>query len=651
MEKAPPANLDWAKDVPCRNITIHGFCKYEGQGCSFNHDRGTSKPKADAPSTPTSATVGSINGALDDLEIDSRQTKSAGDKKKFNPAASSVFMPTGSAALPKPSANKFSALSPKLSNIPSFVPSVGQDGDHEQSSTNLKQFNVMESSTFQPTSATPFGGPSPTLQNPYLHHDTPVPPPQINPYTAPPESLNPYAGMGGSAGQDFMYPPHPQSAFPLQYHLYAPTPPPHLQIPLKGNQQNAETLFIPNKLREALLHKNEATLKTLGPSNLPNVVGVYYDLVPLDTALEKTTRSYNHTSSIYKAFSNTNGRAYALRRIEGVKISKDKSLSTIHQWIKLKNSNIGQVVDAFTSRSFGDNSLIVVYDYYPDSKTLYENHFRSNISKPEPITTEDLWTYMCQISAAIAAAHSKNLPVRSLSLQKVILTSKNRIRLSDCGVLDILNYESELTPDQTKDLMAQDITMFGKLIFQLASIRLPAEMRARPEIQLVQHLDQTDDFKTALNYLLDSTNAGRSIFEFQKLICTRLFKELDKEQLSADYYEAQLTREIENARLFRLVSKINFIIDRAEYEHNPMWQQSGSRYPVKLFHEFVFHQVDEKGKPVLDLSHVLRTLNKLDAGIDEKILLVSKDEQSCLIVSYKEIKDLIEKSFRDLTKD
>lgn len=29
---------------------------------------------------------------------------------------------------------------------------------------------------------------------------------------------------------------------------------------------------------------------------------------------------------------------------------------------------------------------------------------------------------------------------------------------------------------------------------------------------------------------------------------------------------------------------------------------------------------------------------QLDAGIDEKIMLVSRDEQSCLIVSYREVR-------------
>lgn len=36
---------------------------------------------------------------------------------------------------------------------------------------------------------------------------------------------------------------------------------------------------------------------------------------------------------------------------------------------------------------------------------------------------------------------------------------------------------------------------------------------------------------------------------------------------------------------------------------------------------------------------------QLDAGTDERIMLVSRDEQSCLVVSYKEIKSCIESAF------
>ena len=40
------------------------------------------------------------------------------------------------------------------------------------------------------------------------------------------------------------------------------------------------------------------------------------------------------------------------------------------------------------------------------------------------------------------------------------------------------------------------------------------------------------------------------------------------------------------------------------------------------------------------------TIIQLDAGTEERIMLVSRDEQSCLVVSYKELKSCIESTFR-----
>lgn len=148
-------------------------------------------------------------------------------------------------------------------------------------------------------------------------------------------------------------------------------------------------------------------------------------------------------------------------------------------------------------------------------------------------------------------------------------------------------------------------------------------------------------------------------------------------------------RELENGRLVRLLTKFGFINERPEcvslphappraciaaddasllrFDHDPRWAETGDRYLIKLFRDYVFHQVDETGRPVTDLSHVLTALNKvrtracpppafrcrdshlthrsrsraqLDAGIDEKLMLVSRDEQSCLIVSYREVSTL-----------
>lgn len=64
----------------------------------------------------------------------------------------------------------------------------------------------------------------------------------------------------------------------------------------------------------------------------------------------------------------------------------------------------------------------------------------------------------------------------------------------------------------------------------------------------------------------------------------------------------------------------------------------------------MFHAVDEQGRAVLDLSHVLTHLNKLDAGVQERIMLTSRDELSCLVVSYAEIKRCIESAYAELVR-
>lgn len=46
---------------------------------------------------------------------------------------------------------------------------------------------------------------------------------------------------------------------------------------------------------------------------------------------------------------------------------------------------------------------------------------------------------------------------------------------------------------------------------------------------------------------------------------------------------------------------------------------AGDRYLLKLFRDFVMHQVREDGSPLLDWGHVVECLNKLDAGVPEKV--------------------------------
>ncbi|RUP48567.1 hypothetical protein BC936DRAFT_144400 [Jimgerdemannia flammicorona] len=103
----------------------------------------------------------------------------------------------------------------------------------------------------------------------------------------------------------------------LQYHLYS-TPLPHVSN-LHPHQKTIHGFFMPDNLREELLEKNEAVLRTANAQelNLPSELHVYHSLYPLDEHQEKSPKVFGYPTSVYKAVCTVDGRTYALRRIEG----------------------------------------------------------------------------------------------------------------------------------------------------------------------------------------------------------------------------------------------------------------------------------------------------------------------------------------------
>ena len=51
------------------------------------------------------------------------------------------------------------------------------------------------------------------------------------------------------------------------------------------------------------------------------------------------------------------------------------------------------------------------------------------------------------------------------------------------------------------------------------------------------------------------------------------------------------------------------------------WSETGDRYMLKLFRDYVFHQVTPNGHPWVDLSHVIQCLNKVNFRIKKKTIL------------------------------
>lgn len=53
----------------------------------------------------------------------------------------------------------------------------------------------------------------------------------------------------------------------------------------------------------------------------------------------------------------------------------------------------------------------------------------------------------------------------------------------------------------------------------------------------------------------------------------------------------ELSKETENGRLLRILVKLGMMNERPETDMDPGWSETGDRYLLKLFRDFVFHQV------------------------------------------------------------
>ena len=45
---------------------------------------------------------------------------------------------------------------------------------------------------------------------------------------------------------------------------------------------------------------------------------------------------------------------------------------------------------------------------------------------------------------------------------------------------------------------------------------------------------------------------------------------------------------------------------------NQAWSETGDRYILKLFRDFIFHSVGFNGEPIVDMGHIIQCLNKVN---------------------------------------
>lgn len=490
-------------------------------------------------------------------------------------------------------------------------------------------------------------------------------------------SINPYAqDPTGLTGASYYQTANTFQTSP-SYHLYWPVGPQPTN--LLGYQRTAHDFFIPDALREDLQKKAEVARQVLPNSSLPPIEQ-YHSLVCLDTTQHKNQSLFGYASWVYKAVSSKDGNTYTLRRLENFRLTNENAIKSVQAWKRVFNGSVVTVHDAFTTRAFGDSSLILITDYHPCSKSLAEEHFKATQMPPRfhgrpaaaaQAPEQVLWGYLVQIASALKAIHGCGLAARLITPSKVLLTSKNRVRLNACAVMDVVQFDNSRP---LSELQADDLLQLGRLILCIANNSPTAHLNMQKSMDHLTRI-YTPRLKECVQWLLNpqpspstptSPTAGgpiqKDIDMFLGGIADQFASVFDSTLHAEDQLVATLGRELESSRLVRLLVKLNFINERPELDAsipvpsgsstNPSssWAETGERYYLKLFRDYVFHQVDANGHPVTNLAHVLDCLNKLDAGSEEKIALISRDEQNVLIVSYRELKRGVESAFQDLIK-
>ncbi|KAM6382552.1 PAN2-PAN3 deadenylation complex subunit PAN3 isoform 9-T9 [Alca torda] len=404
------------------------------------------------------------------------------------------------------------------------------------------------------------------------------------------------------------------------YHIYHPAAP---HVAYMQPKANAPSFFMADELRQELINRHLITMAQIDQADIP-----------------------------------------------GFRLVNTKCMVLVDMWKKIQHSNIVTLREVFTTKAFGEHSLVFAYDFHAGGETMMSRHFNDPSADayftkrkwgqhdgPLPrqhagLLPESLiWAYIVQLSSALRTIHTAGLACRVMDPTKILVTGKTRLRVNCVGIFDVLTFDN--SQNNPLALMAQfqqaDLMSLGKVVLALACNSLSGIQRENLQkaMELVT-INYSSDLKNLILYLLTDQNRLRSVNDIMPMIGARFYTQLDAAQMRNDVIEEDLAKEVQNGRLFRLLAKLGTINERPEFQKDPTWSETGDRYLLKLFRDHLFHQVTEAGTPWIDLSHIISCLNKLDAGVPEKISLISRDEKSVLVVTYSDLKRCFENTFQEL---
>ncbi|KAL0477252.1 PAB-dependent poly(A)-specific ribonuclease subunit 3 [Acrasis kona] len=411
-----------------------------------------------------------------------------------------------------------------------------------------------------------------------------------------------------------------------------------------AQNRTANDLFVNDTLRSTLMSKNDFLMSTLNSlqqqqikRTLPKVIQEYHTLYPLDSLLKVgVSRGLNVTSESYKAVG-SKGEGVVLRRIlNSPNVTLDaERIKSIRSWGSIAHPNVVVLRDVITTNAFGggQQDAVFIYELFYGCETL------ESLLKKYSILPEDLiWSYVVQIVSALREIHQVGAYQTGFETSRILVSPNKRLKLNCIGLVDIMGQSKPMSDEELQSLKNQDLKDFGKLLFNLVC--------HSNSITLDQaHNEFSSDLIGLIEYLTQGVDVN--LDHVVSMISTRILNEMTAGHIYNDYLEEELTKELDNGRLFKLLSKIDYVAQHVDKLCTPVHNGSSTitktdSQVLTLFRDYLFHQTPP------DFGLIVDTLNKLEVGSTEQILLMSRDEQTLLVVEYKDIKRCIAAGFNRL---
>lgn len=418
--------------------------------------------------------------------------------------------------------------------------------------------------------------------------------------------------------------------------------------------------------------------------SVPEVIGNYYGIVPLEPSPSPVFGASGPPGILYKGVSATRGTATALLRIVGHPPTPSQQIIRAGDaWKRVRHPGILSFLEVFTSRLFTTvptttmvpiNEIFFAYEFASRADTLF-NVFLNPPSpdhRYHPLSEATLWAIATQLLSALAIVHANGLAMRdALSTSRILVTGRNRVKIGYVGLNDALDLggsdhiivssgqnRSNLTSDSAAPLQKIDLVSIGHVLATLSLRVDPKYVRggvlAPIEEPIVDVLRRSTPYSNDLTVLTASLLSAAipssqvTINQILGMIGPRVALELGNVWTHCDGLESKLFVEFDSSRMFRLLCLLGFVNERGDAGVEPQWSETGDRYLLKLFRDYLFHRVDEAGNPTLDMAHVTECLSRLDVGSPEQVLLSSRDGNSLLVATYDELRRCLMQSIDEL---